>query len=85
MDAGHPPGHVGGEALHVVERYRLIDGNVAADAQRRHGAFARPFNPYGRGDIDTDVGKRGLQVEFTVEDPAGNWLTFWKKRSPEPA
>jgi uncharacterized glyoxalase superfamily protein PhnB len=24
------------------------------------------------------------QAEFTVEDPAGNWLTFWKKRSPEP-
>jgi catechol 2,3-dioxygenase-like lactoylglutathione lyase family enzyme len=23
------------------------------------------------------------QAEFTVEDPAGNWLTFWKKRSPE--
>jgi uncharacterized glyoxalase superfamily protein PhnB len=21
------------------------------------------------------------QAEFTVEDPAGNWLTFWKKRS----
>lgn len=19
------------------------------------------------------------QAEFTVEDPAGNWLTFWKK------
>jgi uncharacterized glyoxalase superfamily protein PhnB len=23
------------------------------------------------------------QAEFTVEDPAGNWLTFWKRRSPE--
>jgi uncharacterized glyoxalase superfamily protein PhnB len=22
------------------------------------------------------------QAEFTVEDPAGNWLTFWKKRAP---
>jgi uncharacterized glyoxalase superfamily protein PhnB len=21
------------------------------------------------------------QAEFTVEDPAGNWLTFWRKRS----
>ena len=21
------------------------------------------------------------QAEFTVEDPAGNWLTFWAKRS----
>ena len=23
------------------------------------------------------------QAEFTVEDPAGNWLTFWTKRTPE--
>jgi len=23
------------------------------------------------------------QSEFTVEDPAGNWLTFWKKRTTE--
>ena len=22
------------------------------------------------------------QAEFTVEDPYGNWLTFWKKRAP---
>lgn len=22
------------------------------------------------------------QTEFTVEDPSGNWLTFWKERSP---
>ena len=22
------------------------------------------------------------QAEFTVEDPFGNWLTFWKKRAP---
>jgi uncharacterized glyoxalase superfamily protein PhnB len=22
------------------------------------------------------------QAEFTVEDPAGNWLTFWRKRAP---
>ena len=22
------------------------------------------------------------QAEFTVEDPTGNWLTFWKKRTP---
>lgn len=22
------------------------------------------------------------QAEFTIEDPVGNWLTFWKKRAP---
>ena len=58
-----------GEALHVVERYRLIDGEAAAEAQRKHGALNRPFNAYGRGSIDRDTGKKGLQVEFTVEDP----------------
>jgi hypothetical protein len=58
------------EALHVVERYRLIDGEAAAEAQRKHGATYRAFPPYGRGVIDPDTAKKGLQVEFTVEDPA---------------
>ena len=35
-----------GEALHVVERYRLIDGEAAAEAQRKVGAISRPgFTP----------------------------------------
>jgi hypothetical protein len=58
------------KALHVVERYRLIDGEAAAEAQRKHGAEFRPNPPYGRGTIDQDTSKKGLQVEFTVEDPA---------------
>jgi len=57
------------EALHVVERYRLIDGEAAAEDQRKHGAIFRPTPPYGRGTIDPDTAKKGLQVEFTVEDP----------------
>ena len=57
------------KALHVVERYRLIDGEAAAEAQRKHGAIFRPTPPYGRGTIDPDTAKKGLQVEFTVEDP----------------
>jgi hypothetical protein len=62
--------------LHVVERYRLIDGVAAADAQRKHEADYFPpgvssplKNAYGRGDIDPDTSKKGLQVEITVEDP----------------
>src|SRR5262249_34711904 len=55
------------QALHVVERYRLIDGEAAAEAQRKNGAVNRPVPPYGRGVIDPDTGKKGLQVEFTVE------------------
>src|SRR5262249_54583776 len=58
------------KALHVVERYRLIDGEAAAEAQRKHGAIFRPGPPYGRGTIDPDTAKPGLQVEFMVEDDA---------------
>lgn len=65
-----------GPALHVVERYRLVDGVAARDAQRKHEADYFPAsirnplaNEYGLGNIDPDTGKSGLQVEFTVEDP----------------
>lgn len=64
-------------ALHVIERYRLIDGALARDLQQKHihNYFPgqSPYrNPYGMGDIDPDTGKPGLQVEITVDDP----LTF---------
>jgi len=64
------------EALHVVERYRLIDGEAAAKTQELHGAVYRPNPPYGRGTIDPDTSKKGLQVEFTVEDK-GVFTTPW--------
>jgi hypothetical protein len=67
------------KALHVVERYRLIDGAAAAEAQRTNGAVYRPNPPYGRGTIDPDTAKPGLQVEFTVED-AGVFTTPWTGR-----
>jgi hypothetical protein len=67
------------EALHVVERYRLIDGEAAAETQRKHGAINRPTPPYGRGPIDPDTAKQGLQVEFTVEDE-GVFTTPWSGR-----
>jgi hypothetical protein len=62
-------------ALHVTERYRLIDGEAAREAVRRReytptGRPSRIGNVYGRGDIDPDPTKKGLQVEITVEDPA---------------
>jgi hypothetical protein len=60
-------------ALHVIERYRLIEGEAASEAQRKqesvHPDFPKPFNPYGRGNIDPDTKKNGLQVEITVDDP----------------
>jgi hypothetical protein len=64
-------------ALHVIERYRLIDGTTARDLQQKHegryfgtGRSSPPANPYGRGEIDPDPMKPGLQVEITVDDPA---------------
>jgi hypothetical protein len=45
----------------------------------KHGAIYRPSPPYGRGTIDPDTGKKGLQVEFTVEDP-GVFTTPWSGR-----
>ena len=63
------------ETLHVIERYRLIDGMLARDLQQKHESTyfggPSPFtNEYWRGDIDPDTTKKGLQVEFTVDDPA---------------
>jgi hypothetical protein len=65
------------DALHVIERYRLIDGATARDLQLKHesayfgdGRSSPPNNAYGRGDIDPDATKPGLQVEITVDDPA---------------
>jgi hypothetical protein len=64
-------------ALHVIERYRLIDGATARDLQLKHesayfgaGKSSPAGSPYGRGDIDPDASKPGLQVEITVDDPA---------------
>jgi hypothetical protein len=62
------------DALHVVERYRLIGGEEAAAAIRKHrreftAAAAIPrFGIYG-AEFDTDMSKKGLQVEVTIEDP----------------
>ena len=61
-------------ALHVIERYRLIDGKLAQDLQQKHiGNYflhGSPYrNTYGMGDIDPDTMKPGLQVEVTVDDP----------------
>ena len=70
------------EALHVIERYRLVDGKAAGDAMDRHmrtyfdptgDTSNLPFESispfYGRGPIDPDTNHPGLQVEITVEDP----------------
>jgi hypothetical protein len=60
-------------ALHVVERYRLIDYEAARQAQQRakkqlfHVPEAAP---------DPNYRDKGLQLRFTVEDP-GAFTTPW--------
>jgi len=62
------------DALHVVERYRLIDGKTAADAIRRHRRTLTlaeapvRYDAYGT-EIDLSPEEKGLQVEVTVDDP----------------
>ena len=54
-------------AMHVVERYRLIDGmaaKIAAErAERENGGVMGSF-------VDLKNTGKGLQIEVTVEDPA---------------
>src|SRR5258705_10293794 len=61
------------EALHVVERYRLLDYEAAKEAQDR-GHKEWPRAGGGGEPISKD---KGLQLEFTVED-AGAFTTPWK-------
>jgi hypothetical protein len=58
------------EAFHLIERYRLIDGEAAKQAQERHEKQdGRVGGAPGAMGIDPDTGIKGLQVLVTVEDP----------------
>ena len=69
------------EQMHVVERYRLIDGKAGAEAMRKHrrtftASTAEPkFDAYGAR-VDPDTGQPALQVEVTVDDP-GSFTKPW--------
>jgi len=69
------------KALHVVERYRLIDGALAKQAQetyeKREG---RVGGVAGAMAIDPDTSLKGLQVHVTVEDPT-MFTTAWSGTS----
>jgi len=57
------------ESLHLVERYRLIDGTRAKTAaEKSERDSGRVEEWMGGATIDTAYPK-GLQIEFTVEDP----------------
>jgi hypothetical protein len=61
------------EALHVVERYKLIDYEAAKEAQDR----AAKEWPRAGDASDPNYRGKGLQLEFTVEDP-GVFTMPWK-------
>ena len=65
------------EALHVVERYRLIDYEAAEAAEARPEKDGYDLNTSDPG-LSRDPGYRGkaLQLEFTVEDP-GVFTVSW--------
>jgi hypothetical protein len=59
------------QALHVVERYRLIDYEATKEAlERAEKEWPRI------GAVDPNYRGKGLQLEFTVEDP-GVFATPW--------
>ena len=62
------------EALHVVERYRLLDHEDAKEAQERG---QKEWPRAGAGAVDANYKGKGLQLEFTVEDP-GAFTMPWK-------
>jgi hypothetical protein len=72
------------EALHVVERYRLIDYEATKAAlERQEKEWPRV------GGVDPNYRGKGLQLEFTVEDP-GVFTMPWSAtitygRSPKQA
>jgi hypothetical protein len=57
------------EALHVVERYRLIDYEAAKAAQERNIAESGNVDTVQAASVDESYKGKGLQVTFTVDDP----------------
>jgi len=76
------------EAMHLVERYRLIDyeeGRQAAARSERENRAIRADSFTGNGvALDADYKGKALQVEFTVEDknfftmPWSAITTYWR-------
>jgi hypothetical protein len=65
-------------AMHVIERYRLVDYEAAREAQIR--GLQENFFIGGGGDagapLDPSYRGKGLQLQFTVEDE-GVFTTPW--------
>jgi hypothetical protein len=57
------------EALHVVERYSLIDYDAAKEAEDRNIRQNGSSGNLQAAAIDANYKGKGLQVQFTIEDP----------------
>jgi hypothetical protein len=65
------------QALHVVERFRLVDFETAKDAIARDAKeHFQSVNPDNGPAPDLAYKGRGLQIEVTIED-AGAFTTAW--------
>ena len=65
------------KALHVIERYRLLDYDATKDALERVATKNWRTPPFRIGpDVDPDYKGNGLQLQFTVEDE-GVFTTPW--------
>jgi hypothetical protein len=56
------------DALHVTERYRLVDYQTAKVAQDRNIRDAGPVATEQAAFVDEGYTGKGLQIDFTVED-----------------
>ena len=68
------------EALHVVERYHLIDFDEAKAARDRLVEANGPPGTRQAAGIDENYKGKGLRVEFTVEDP-NVYTTKWSGKA----
>ena len=57
------------DAFHLVERYLLIEGEAARQAADRFQKAEGPAGLGGNVAVDPDYKGRGLQLQFTIEDP----------------
>ena len=56
-------------SVHVIERYRMVDYETARAAQQKNIRDAGPVETEQAAFIDENYRGKGLQIEFTVEDP----------------
>jgi hypothetical protein len=57
------------EAMHVIERYRLIDDEEARAIQERHEQTAGRLGGKAGNTSFVPGSKKGLQIQVTIEDP----------------